>query len=246
MNYSQNFKQLVSQCLLQNSYIGTGNPKAKILFAGKESAIKTIDIKGHIYNVNAFNWNDHIINNTCEELSYKPDNRNPELRRAGHTWRKYQILHDNIFSAPQRTDEEKYRINFLERVFTTEMNDAPAKRTAEAQKKQDFFDSLKARKQFFFTNPFIQDFPVVVLACGNYIQNYGENREIDTIFGVTFHEEHSVKTEKTEQKFWTHYNSEKTKLVIHCQQLSGSQASTNLLIKMGEVIRLHLESNNLL
>ena len=232
--YTKEFKEIVEKGVNEHFYIGTGNPNAKILFVGKEAGIDEFTDEDGIINyaLNAKSWKKHIVDSTCETLNYIPSKDIPKeraLRMAGHTWRKYQILHNNIYLKEKNKDS---KIDFLENVFTTEMNDSPSKRTQPAQQKKDFEKKLKERRNNFFISDYIQNFPVIVLACSNYIKNDNNVRQIDDTFNVKY-----CKCEDTKgQPFWVHYNDDRSKLVIHTHQLSGA-ISNDLLKEMGKVIR---------
>lgn len=144
-------------------------------------------------------------------------------------------MSDFIFSK----DKKPYYIDFLENVFTTEINDSPNKNTNTANK-----SSLNERKLLFKESKFIQKFPVIVLFCSDYIKNNDEIREIDKIFGVHYRDEYEKKIFTKSNWFYSHYNEEKTKLVIHTRQLSTNVMS-DLLEEMGKVIRNHLITLNL-
>ncbi|MCG8733183.1 hypothetical protein [Tenacibaculum finnmarkense] len=240
MEYTEKFKKFVKNGVNEKYFIGTGNPNSKILFIGKESAISKDDIKGRdFYNKNADEWQNHINKGTCEILKF-PINKNHQFRKekswGKNTWSKYQILKNIIY----KSETQNY-INFLEDVFTTEINDAPEKTTSKADK-----SGLNSRKELFNKSKFIQDFPVTVLACSDYIKNNNEVREIDNIFQVTFdnHELNKYYFSKGNW-FFTHHNNDKSKLVIHTRQLSAN-VNNDMLEKMGEIIRQHLEKMNLL
>ena len=131
-------------------------------------------------------------------------------------------------------EERPYHIDFLENVFTTEINDAPNKNTSTADKSK-----LNERKLLFKESDFIQNFPVVVLACSNYIKTNIEFNEIEDIFGVKHKDEFRKECYNKTNWFFSHYNEDKTKLVIHTRQLSADVKS-DLLKDMGEEIREHL------
>lgn len=257
MIYTNNFIEFVNCCLDNKRYVGTGNPNSNILIVGKEV---NIDIKQpdalniqnlRNYKKNALDWDSNIkLSLSQSEVEnwkfeeYLIDNNatnNPlhifksvkiQEHKEGATWRKYQKLSDFIFEGKfNRLNDRQY--DFQERLFLTELNDSPNRDTKTAKK-----DSIEFRKHLFMDSPFIQEFPVVILSCSNYIWNYGngENRQIDNIFKVNFREYHEVS--KTQQ-FWTHYNDAGTKLVIHTRQLS-SNTSDLLLEKMATQIRQFL------
>ena len=135
-------------------------------------------------------------------------------------------------------DFEKY-------AFTTELNPRESKRTSHPGKKTR--DAIAERLKLFRKSDFIQTFPVVILACSDYIvnQGVGEERQIDTTFGVKY----ESLTRFTEyNKFFIHrgeytYHGETIKkLVIHTRNLSQN-LKKELLPSMAQEIREHL--NNL-
>lgn len=227
--YSELFKQLVAECCKNKIYVGGGNPSAKILFVGKEGSNEN----SLIDPVNAQTWQKCIDEQQADIYKY-PNT----IKRGGHTWYKYQKLHDFIFEIENNNIEY---FNFQENVFTTEMNIVPAKNTGKARKDIDFKARLVKRKNEFLKSGFIQQFDVVVLACSDYFKNEGEGekREIDTTFGVIWDKKEIIEREKKKYRFDTHYDKNKRKLVIHCRQLSGSFPD-EYLQKIANIIREHL------
>ena len=221
IEYQESFKDLVSKRVA--NYLGIGNPNSKILFVGKEGSMENICSKEI---------------STSEKWAEAIKEKRPYFEkytdefRGGHTWKKYQKLHDYIF--PDNITPKE--INFGERIFATEMSEIRKKTTKEAQREFEFIDRLKNRKNTFFKSDFIQQFPVILLACGDYIKNNDEVREIDDIFKVEFEKKYPDENEKHRYSFYTHYNKDKSKLVIHTRQLSGD-VPDELLKKMGEIIR---------
>lgn len=232
--YKEDFKEFVKKGVVNKYHVGTGNPNAQILYIGKESAIADDNHEGRKwYDKNATDWQNHIENNTCEILSY-PISEDHVFRRekswGKNTWSKYQKLTDHIFEK----EEKPHHIDFLKNVFTTEINDAPNKNTSTANKSK-----LNERKSLLKESDFIQNFPVVVLACSNYIKNNDDLREIDEIFGVKYEAEFPKKVYNKTNWFFSHYNEDRTKLVIHTRQLSAD-VKADLLNDIGEAIRGHL------
>lgn len=230
--YKDAFKKYVNQGI-NEYYIGSGNPNAAILFIGKESRISATETdRLRQYLNNAKEWRIHLENNTCETLEY-PVEVNHVLRKdwGKNTWSKYQMLSDHIWEK----SSEKYKVDFLKSTFTTEINDSPETNTSTANK-----SGLNKRKNLFKESEFIQSFPVVVLACSNYIRNKDKDRELDRIFNVTYDGDESGKYLYSKGNwFFVHHNKDKTKLVIHTRQLSANVDSV-LLKEMGKVIRCHL------
>lgn len=229
MEHSKEFADFVTNAVDENCYVGTGNPNAKILFVGKESKITADNLEGRkIYSRNANDWKLNVDNNTCEYLNY-PVPKDHELRKGWgrNTWSKYQKLTDIIFAK----ETNPFHVDFLENVFTTEMNDSPAEKAALADK-----SSLNKRKELFKNSKFIQQFPVVVLACSDYIKNNNDIREIDDVFKVTVAD---GKKYTPANWYYLHYNEDKTRLVVHTRQLSAN-VKPELLEDMGRSIREHL------
>lgn len=235
LNY---FNDLIETCESNHMYLGWGNPNAQVLFVGKEAAL---DEKPIWYLQQTNNLKEYA--NGRKDISFKRYKQDdPHIFLSVHTWSKYQKLHDFIFPNINR---ETNVMKFEENIFVTEMSDNPSKRTNKAQKKTNFKEELKKRKSLFFTKPYIKSFSVVVLACSGYILNYGEEketREIDNIFDVKYKCSFQTKTTKKPQSFHVHLSDDGKRLVIHTNQLSGSAASTELLEKLGEVIKTHLDS----
>ena len=238
MEYTQEFKDFVNACMRpngQNFYVGIGNPNAEILFIGKEAAMREADDD---YKNNAKCWREHIYKGTCEDLDYLVHEEH--LLRKGwgrNTWSKYQKLKDCIV---ENKEIQPFYVDFLKDVFTTEINDSPSKKTSDAVK-----IGLNARKKLFKDSAFIQNFPVVVLACSGYLKNDENIREIDDIFGVTYDgDEKGKKVYTSANWFYTHHSEDGRRLVIHTRQLSANVLN-DMLEEMGEVIRKHLQCDTM-
>ena len=147
-------------------------------------------------------------------------------------WSRYQTLVDYIFGEPHA--DRRAVFDFEERVFCSEMNGSPSLKTACADR-----SGIPDRKRFF-RDPFFDRFPVIVLACGDYISNVSpipEEREIDSIFKVSFCREYGSGS----GRFWTHFNADRTRLVIHTRNLCSGVSNT-MLREMAKVIRNFLNT----
>lgn len=252
MKYTKEFKEIVKL----GAFIGNGNPNSKILIVGKEVATEIKEgvneelEKQNLKSLssNSLDWEKNIENNISqkdiENWTLEKGENNPLFafkgtikKHTSDTWRKYQKLYDAIFKGEINRNNE-LELDFQERFFITEMSEIPSKTTNDAQKRTNFSQKLQHRKNTFFKSEFVQNFPVIVLACSNYIVNNDENREIDDIFKVKFIEEKG--TEK--QKFWIHKSTtNKPKLVIHTRQLSNV-VEDNLLIGIAKEIKEFLNN----
>lgn len=231
MIYSDEFKEFVDFCNHNGKYVGWGNPDSKILMVGKESALEE---PNQFYNDNASMWNERINDGTIMELCHDiKQNANVAKGWGVNTWSKYQKLKDYICNSD---GFQKHYVDFSTEMFTTEINDAPSLRTSRADK-----SGISDRKELFRTSPFIQNFPVIVLACSNYIQNNDNIREIDDIFGVTYDGDDTGRFLFNKGNwFYTHHNTSGRKLVIHTRQLSAD-VKDDMLKQMAEIIKRHLE-----
>ena len=233
--YQQTFIDLVNKFAptLENPadyYIGIGNPNAKILIIGKEGATKEPEEYEICW---ASQWQKKIIDNETGNLSYhNPLENNGTYRpfRVGDTYTKYQKLHDYIFDE-SHTSHKKFEVDFFKNIFITEMNINRGRNSKETSK----LGMQKRKEEFFKNSEFIQHFPVVILACGPYIENHNK-KEIDTIFNVSFDKEYKSDESTNAQSFWLHYNVNKSKIVLHTRQLSANVKNT-LLKKMADVIK---------
>lgn len=243
MEYTDEFKKIIEL----NTYIGTGNPNNEILIIGKEVATDVKNVENELlerknliaYNSNVDEWKKNIENyisqNEIPNWTIESNENNPlyafkgvEIKKEGHTWRKYQKLYNYIFGG-----EKNSKINFQEKFFITEMSVLPSKTSKEAKKKKYFQTKLKERKENFLVSDFIQSFPIVILACGDYING----KELTDIFKVRFTEQKGTKR----QYYWIHENvSKKPKLVIHTRQLSAN-VSNELLIGIANEIKKFLK-----
>ncbi len=227
MNNFQNL--LVSN---PDQYIGYGNPSADICFVGKE-ATGMLPLQCGLGSANYWMTSLPMFFDRI-----KTENPNDSIWKEGHTWNKYQKLYDAIF--PENAAMPG-TMNFEQHVFVTEMSALPAATTNQGKGTPGFEEQLSARKQTFFAHPYFKDFKVIVLACSDYIVNYGDRREIDTLFDVTFDMNGGAHEVGLQNAFWVHHSPDGKRIVIHTRQLSGA-VSDKLLEEMGAVIRQHLNS----
>ena len=237
MEYNKLFKDTLN-CFEDYDTIGLGNPNSKILFIGKEAGIEIhtnedmqqIKEKLKELHGSALQW---------KSKKYDYLNNPKELKELSDTWQNYQQIFGNIFE----DEKSSQQATFLKRVFTTEMSNYPSKTTDNAKKNPYFKEELIKRKNTFFKTDFIQGFPVVVLACSDYLVNNKKTREIDSIFGVKYSGE--FKNYSIGNWLYIHYNEDKSKLVIHTRQLSAN-VNNELLTDIGIIIKNHLIKINII
>ena len=242
MNYNTEFKKLIEDCEKNDQYIGLGNPNAKILFVGKEPG--TNKSKEQVHG-SAQSWIEKKIDYSA---SFIPKEKNQ--KNGNHTWQKYQKLYEMIFSdhidTDKKIDEEKYKISFVENIFTTELSNLPALNTNNAKKAIDFETELCKRKKLFWHHNFIQQFPIILIFASDnkYIETY--QGEVCKLFDVEFFEQRNC---AKLDKYWIHYAKENKnkvypKLLIHTRQLTNG-ASIELLKKIANEVKSFVKDNSL-
>jgi hypothetical protein len=237
------FLDYIETCAKQNQYVGQGNPLANILIIGMEPAINTTSPAEVIRN-NIKSEKDALCNG-CDNLDKLIKDK--KSFKGNHTWKVYQKLVDMVFDY----SENKPFIDFEKYTYTTEMNNWASKHQMIHSKNKKFFNyPLLERRRLFKESSFIQDFPVVILACGNYIINKGVDRidrQIDYTFHVKFDVdgEHTILSPKGKQyKYWTHHSSDEKRLVIHTRQLSGC-IPNSYLSDIANTIKTHIGFNRI-
>ena len=216
-----------------DQYVGYGNPNADICFVGKE-ATGMLPLQCGLGSTNYWMTSLPMFFDRI-----KTDNPSDPIWKEGHTWNKYQKLFDAIF--PENAAKPG-TMNFEQHVFVTEMSAMPATTTIEGKNAIGFEEQLALRKQRFFAHPYFKDFKVIVLACSDYIVNYGDRREIDSLFDVTFDINGGAHEIGPQNAFWVHHSADGKRMVIHTRQLSGA-VSDKLLEEMGAVIKQHLNGH---
>ena len=228
----EQYKVFVKACIERKLIVGQGNPLSDILFVGCEPNPKEEDYENSQKRII------HCLNEGNFDKLWGHHDKNE--RNEGWTWRKYQKIIDKAY--PERLHDPE-KIDFEEVAFCTELNNVCSP-TSEAADKS----SIPLKLHLFKESRFIQDFPVVILACGpKYIVNRGRKLQINDTFGVKFVEEISIRKDsaKRGQRYWIHYDNERNprKLVIHTRQLSGTSTPYDeLLWSIGKTIRKFLDT----
>lgn len=153
------------------------------------------------------------------------------------TWHNYQKLSDYIFNRNIRVPVDGI-VDFHRHIFTTELSDAAALRSKDA----DIYErqkSINSRKKFF-RNDFFKKFPIIILAAGNYPKRFGvgyedflgENLDFESSYNL-FKGIYNIVCTKAEQK----------RLLIHTYQLS--MVSDELIKKIAEICKLFRKENKI-
>lgn len=235
-----------NECLKHPSYkyIGTGNPNSNILIVGKETAIAS-DSSEQIereMEKNFHEWKSNVEKSDLSKIEIKEcdwANPNPLYPYKGQlhkidngkncgtsrTWYNYQKLINGIFNTP-----ENEKIDFHEKVFITETNSTPSRKTKNADT-----SSIGFRKEKLLGSEFIQSFPVVILAGVGYYEISENINEVESIFGVKFTEKR-LAGGKESQPYWIHHCNTPKKILINTHQLSIN-VSDALLQEVASIIK---------
>ena len=239
MDRTNLFEEFLAECKNRKEWSGQGNPNADILIIGKEPHNSDLitDVEEIIKRLQE---QEDICRNGFGEAPR--DSQNP-------TWCNYQMLVENIYGSqrefnPGLFDFEKY-------AFTTELNTIFR---PKAVLDEETKSNINKRLRFFKDSEFINSFPVIILACNDFISNDKERGFIiNDTFGVKFDDEldsNGKPKGKHEEEtrghwFYTHHGDNGKKLVIHTRQLS--RLSDPFLIKhMANEIRVHLKKLGLI
>lgn len=229
MDREKLFDTYFRECRVEGheQFCGQGEKNSDILIVGKESTQVTV-VENH---------------NLCERE--KGCGKTRRIEERINTWDNYQKLVDLIYEGYKST-APKGEWDLEHFVFTTELNKRPSKRTSNPDKEKR--DAFAERLSLFRESPFIQTFPVVILACSNYIvnQGVGEERQIDTTFGVKYYPHKETPAWFTPYNWfyihrgeYTYHGETINKLVIHTRNLSQN-LKRELLPSMAQVIKEHL------
>lgn len=226
--------------VVENQYIGLGNPNSKILFIGKEAGAA---IETELFHGNAKSWKERKFDYS---FNYIPTEE--KLRNLNHTWQRYQKLYESILSNlnidTRIVKNDKYEITFVENVFTTELSNLHAPNSKEAKRQEKFSEELQLRKDDFFKSKFIQQFPIVIIFASDnkYIETYPG--EVCDLFNVKFD---YLLNQNAKDKIWIHSESENAKnpkLLIHTRQLTN-RISSELIPNLSKLIVSFINENSI-
>ena len=239
--YTEKFKQVVQYCKENNLFVGYGNPNGKVLIIGKEAAhigkeetTENLEKKKEeLFQSNVSQW-EHILS-TNEVPNYDGErpisHENPlyaygnqfnkkDIRKEGKpynggtssTYLNYEKLYEQLFLQ----GEKLKKINFQKEFFITEFSDYPTKESyndkeIEALRQQ----SIEERKPLFEL-PFFKDFPIVIVAAGDYPYLY--HIDLEKTFDVIFKKEIKVGRDR----YFLHFSKDNKRILIHTRQLSNS------------------------
>jgi len=239
--YTEKFKQVVQYCKENNLFVGYGNPNGKVLVIGKEAAhigkeetTENLEKKKEeLFQSNVSQWEQILSTNEVPNYdgerpishenplyAYGNQFNKKDIRKEGKpynggtssTYLNYEKLYEQLFLQ----GEKLKKINFQKEFFITEFSDYPTKESyknedIEALRKQ----SIEERKPLF-AMPFFKEFPIVIVAAGDYPSRYHIN--LEQTFDTVFQKEIKVGRDH----YFLHFSKDNKRILIHTRQLSNS------------------------
>lgn len=257
MNYSNDFQGVVQYCTAEKTFIGYGNPNAKILIVGKEHAFyncitpadplfydSVYNQRNKDNNENISSWNKNILECIEPNWDNMPEGSVNPLYSHGaqrnildrnnnggtsHTYLKYQKLYQFLFNEGKNTEH----ISFQKEFFITELSDIPTKKSFHDLKFNEVRKDAVQKRINLFRQPFFDHFSAVIIAAGHYPKLY--DFDMESVFNVEYKPDENFELSKGN---WCniHYAPDKKKILIHTRQLS-TNVCDGLLSKMSELIR---------
>lgn len=211
-----------------NDYIGQGNPNSSILIIGREHGFPKgsdeykLEVQG-----NHDQWIKITTGEDFSERQYDPLTcftlRGQEFRRGdtSPTWYVYQKIVNAIFPHEMPAGKTASLLDFFKYSFITEFSTAsrPNNNNITEEEFRETQDSINKRIPLL-SSEFYRSFPLVILACGRYFDNYGIN--IEKMFNVKW----SGKTDFVKlgdgKRVWlnVHYSHDHKRIVVHTCQAS--------------------------
>lgn len=230
-NYPQSFLDLLKS---EHDYIGQGNPNAKILIVGREHGFSDEHQCSLEIWRNKEQWKQIAQGIPFCEEGYSPrtcfTERKQEFRLdmksknggVSPTWYIYQMIVNALcpHEMPQR--DRTPLLDFFNYSFITEFSTAsrPNNNNPTNEEIAATRQSIEERTSLL-SSDFYRSFPIVILACGKYFDDYDIN--IEQIFDVKW----VAPTEKVllnnGKNIWLnlHYSKDRKRIVIHTWQASG-------------------------
>lgn len=239
--YTEKLKQVVQYCKQNNLFVGYGNPNGKVLVIGKEAAhVAKEDLADHLekkkeelLQSNVAQW-EHILS-TGEVPNYDGErpisDENPlyaygnqfnkkDIRKEGKpynggtsdTYTKYEKLYEQLFLQ----GEKLKKINFQKEFFITELSDYPTKESYNDKEIEVLRQQSIEERKPLFVLPFFKDFPIVIVAAGDYPSRY--QIDLEKTFDVVYKGEIEVRKDR----YFLHFSKDNKRILIHTRQLSNS------------------------
>ena len=250
-NYPKSFVELVNEVndkknQFYGQYIGVGNPNAKILIIGKESAIDERKeekqyVRENLKNVEGWLENvkkDMALFNADKDEFWKKDPEAPINPMYPYRGQYFRIDNGKNYGTSRTWFDYQKIINQMETISL----DVSAKYSKEADVKKRK-ESIKVRTTELLKLPFYQQFPIVIVAAGHYPKEFGI--DLEELFGVKWDGKTIDRDDNCKLKSnWLNVHlGNQPKLLIHTNQLSIN-ITDELLRLIAEKCDEFAKSNN--
>jgi len=235
--------------------IGAGNYESNILIVGHEPSIDPNDKEQIVREIddNIFHWERDIEKQLSEiadwvfDINYSPlypykgsqiNSPKPNNGGTSQTWYNYQKLMDAIINKGSKSK----KINFFESCFITELNQITS-RSSKKLKDKDLQEKIEKmiekRVEFIFSSDYIRSFPVIIMACSNYVIEH--KIDIRILFDV---EKEGEIVRLSKYNSYSVYKNGKGKIIILTRQFSNG-ISNKLIEEIGKDIAGFCKEHNI-
>lgn len=226
--YRPEFIELLKNPKWQNAYIGQGNPNAKILIIGREHGFNSIEQRNLEIEKNHEQWIRIVSGDESTELGYSPRHcyaqREQKFRIApttggtSATWYVYQKMINSIIPHPMPLN----KLDFFEYSFITEFSAVNRGNNSDNNEVDILATATSiAERTPLLSSAFYRTFPIVILSCGDYFDQYKIN--IERMFDVKWEGQTREVLLRNGKKAWLnmHYSNDRRRIVIHTWQASA-------------------------
>lgn len=211
-----------------NDYIGQGNPNSSILIIGREHGFPK---ESNEYRLEVLDNHDQWLKITngesFSEEEYDPmtcfTQRKQEFRHGdtSPTWYVYQKIVNAVCPHEMQPGKTAPLLDFFKYSFITEFSTASRPNNSNNSEKDinATQNSINARTPLLSAE-FYKSFPLVILACGRYFDDYGI--DIERMFDVKWKGETDFVKLGEGKRVWlnVHYSSDHKRVVVHTCQAS--------------------------
>ena len=210
------------------NYIGQGNPDSSILIIGREHGFRK---ESNEYRLEVLDNHDQWLKITngegFSEEEYDPmtcfTQRKQEFRHGdtSPTWYVYQKIVNSVCPHEMQPGKTAPLLDFFKYSFITEFS-TESRPNNNDNNKDDIIatqDSINKRTPLLSAE-FYKSFPLVILACGRYFDDYGI--DIERMFDVKWNGETDFVKLTDGKRVWlnVHYSSDHKRIVVHTCQAS--------------------------
>ena len=251
-NYPQSFLDLLKS---EHDYIGQGNPNSKILIVGREHGFSDEHQCSLEIWRNKEQWKQIAQGVPFSEEDYSPRTcfagRGQEFRldvksKSGGTsptWYIYQMIVNALCPHEMPQGERAPLLDFFNYSFITEFSTASRPNNNNPTEEEIAATRRSIEKRTpLLSSDFYRSFPIVILACGTYFDDY--KIDIEKIFDVKWLAPTKLIQLDNGKNIWLnlHYSEDRKRIVIQTWQASGicRQGINNIQPFLNYLSDLHL------